>query len=73
MKAEQWKTNRLAYKETFWSDWIGRFPAPVDAINPRARQIYDEEKWVGYEVMLDVWPGVYAWGILCVPKDLKPD
>jgi dienelactone hydrolase len=73
LDAEKWKTNGLAYKEKFWSDWIGRFPAPVDAINPRARQIYDEAKWVGYEVMLDVWPGVFAWGILCVPKDLKVD
>ena len=73
LNADQWKTNRLAYKEKFWSDWIGRFPAPGGAINPRARQIYDEEKWTGYEVMLDVWPGVFAWGILCVPKDLKAD
>ena len=29
-------------------------------------------KWTGYEVVLDVWPEVFAWGILLVPKDLKP-
>jgi hypothetical protein len=40
--------------------------------NPRTRQIYDTEKWNGYEVALDVWPDVFAWGILLVPKDLKP-
>lgn len=71
--AEDWQSNRLAYRDRFWSEWIGRFPDPQDAINPRSRQIYDEPTWTGYEVMLDVWPGVYAWGILCVPKDLKPD
>jgi hypothetical protein len=27
---------------------------------------------VGYEVVLDVWPEVFAWGILLLPKDLKP-
>ena len=29
-------------------------------------------KWTGYEVMLDVYPDVFAWGILLVPNDLKP-
>ncbi len=40
--------------------------------NPRSRQLYDKEKWRGYDVMLDVHPDVFAWGILLVPKDLKP-
>ena len=70
--AEEWKEMRARYKERFWSELIGRFPEPQSAINPRARQIYDEPKWTGYEVLLDVWPDVYAWGILCVPKDLQP-
>ena len=30
------------------------------------------QRWTGYEVMLDVYPDVFAWGILLVPKDLKP-
>jgi hypothetical protein len=40
--------------------------------NPKSRKSYDTEKWVGYEVVLDVFPDVYAYGILCLPKDLKP-
>jgi dienelactone hydrolase len=28
--------------------------------------------WTGYEVVLDVYPDVFAWGILLVPNDLKP-
>jgi hypothetical protein len=40
--------------------------------NPRTRQILDEPKFRGYEVMLDVWPGVFAYGILLVPKDIRP-
>ena len=73
LNADKWSDERGAYKERFWSEWIGKFPEPQKQINARSRQIYDEEKWVGYEVMLDVWPGVFAWGILCVPKDLKPE
>ena len=28
--------------------------------------------WAAYEVVLDVYPDVFAWGILLVPEDLKP-
>jgi len=30
------------------------------------------KRWTGYEVVLDVYPDVFAWGILLVPADLKP-
>ncbi len=33
--------------------------------------IYDEPKWRGYEVTLDLYPDVFAYGILLLPKDLK--
>lgn len=51
---------------------IGRLPAPSQPANPRTRQIYDEAKWTGYEVVLEVWPDVFAWGYLLLPKDLQP-
>ena len=41
-------------------------------LNPRTRVVYDEPKWTGYEVMLDVYPDVFAYGILLLPKDMKP-
>jgi dienelactone hydrolase len=31
-----------------------------------------KQGWNGYEVVLDVYPDVFAWGILLLPKDLKP-
>ena len=40
-------------------------------MNPQTRQIYDEPKWKGYEVTLDLYPDVFAYGILLLPKDLK--
>jgi dienelactone hydrolase len=30
------------------------------------------QTWAAYEVVLDVYRDVFAWGILLVPKDLKP-
>jgi cephalosporin-C deacetylase-like acetyl esterase len=42
-------------------------------MNPRSRQIYDEPTWTGYEVVIDVFPDVFAQGILLLPKGMKPD
>ncbi|HEV2423683.1 MAG TPA: dienelactone hydrolase family protein [Terriglobia bacterium] len=60
------------YREYFWTEVLGKFDEPYLPPNPRSRKIYDTEKWTGYEVVLDVWEDVFAWGILLVPKDVKP-
>lgn len=60
------------YREYFHQEVLGRFEEPVLPPNARTRRIYDEKAWTGYEVVLDVWPEVFAWGILVLPKDLKP-
>ena len=48
-----------------------KLPAPTLPANPQSRPIYDEPKWKGYEVTLDLYPDVFAYGILLLPKDLK--
>ena len=61
-----------ATREYVWDEIIGRLPAPSLPANARSRPIYDHAKFRGWEVMLDVWPDVFAYGILLVPKDIKP-
>jgi dienelactone hydrolase len=68
---QRWRESTQAQRDLIWDEVIGRLPAPSAAANPRSRLIYDEPKFRGYEVMLDVWPDVFAYGILLVPKDLK--
>ena len=34
--------------------------------------MFDEPKFTGYEVVMDVFPDVFAYGILLLPKDIKP-
>ena len=68
----RWKETTQFYRNYIWDEVIGRLPAPNVEAKPRTRQIYDTPRFRGYEVVLDVWPGVYASGILLVPKDLKP-
>ena len=60
------------YREHLSEEVLGKFDEPLAPFNPRTRQVYDTDKWIGHEVVLDVWPDVFAWGLLLVPKDLKP-
>lgn len=61
------------YREFFAKEVIGRFDIPLSPPNPQTRLAYEAEKWRGYEVVLDVFPGVMAYGLLLLPKDLKPN
>jgi dienelactone hydrolase len=69
---ERWKETTKFYRDYIWQEVIGRLPSPSLPPNPRTRLVYDEPKFKGYEVVLDVWPDVFAYGILLVPKDIKP-
>ncbi len=60
------------YRDFFYNEVIGRFDYKPLPLNPRSRKAYDRPKWTGYEVVLDVFPDVFAYGILLLPKDLKP-
>ena len=59
------------YRELFATDVIGRFDLALLPANVRSRRIYDEPKFTGFEVVMDVFPDVIAYGILLVPKGIK--
>ena len=61
------------YREYFRDNVIGHFDDDLLPPNPRSRRVFDRPNWTGYEVVLDVFPDVFAFGILLVPKDLKAD
>jgi dienelactone hydrolase len=60
------------YRDYFRKEVIGQFDIKPLPFNVRSRKAYDAPTWVGYEVVLDVFPDVIAHGILLLPKDLKP-
>lgn len=68
----KWEKTCTDAKTYFWDEVIGRCPPPDVPANPRTRLIYDEPKWKGYEVVLDVWKDGFAYGILLLPNDLAP-
>ncbi len=59
------------FRDYFKNEIIGPLPEPSLPPNPRTRKIYDTPAFTGYEVMLDVFPGVFAYGILLLPKDIQ--
>ncbi|MBX3422572.1 MAG: dienelactone hydrolase family protein [Pirellulaceae bacterium] len=61
------------YREMFYDQVIGRFDLPRLPAAPRSRLWKQTNNWTGYEVVLDVWPDVIAYGILLLPNDLTTD
>ncbi len=62
------KTYRVVYSR----EAMGEFDAALLPLNPRSRKIIENEKWTAWDVVLDVYPDFTAWGILVLPKDIKP-
>lgn len=58
------------YRQAFRDDVIGHWSLPLSEMKPRSRLVIDEPKMVGYEVVLDVFPDVIAYGLLLLPRDL---
>ncbi|HKI21166.1 MAG TPA: dienelactone hydrolase family protein, partial [Isosphaeraceae bacterium] len=58
------------YRDFFADEVVGRFDLKLLPPNVRSRQIYDEPRFTGYEVVMDVFPDVIASGILLLPKGI---
>ncbi|MEN9574061.1 MAG: hypothetical protein RL514_1916 [Verrucomicrobiota bacterium] len=70
--AAAWEAARPPWQSNFWHVVNGKFPAPNVPTAARSQEILNTDKLTGYDVTLEVWPDVFAWGILLLPKDLKP-
>jgi hypothetical protein len=80
---QEWESACLPFRQLLWDEVIGRLPSPAIPINARSRQLEvpsgnqpspsaGNKSWSGYEVVLDVYTDVFAWGVLLVPDRLKP-
>jgi hypothetical protein len=69
---EKYAAAAAPFRKQLWEEVIGKLPEPTLPMNPQTRQIHDEPKWTAYEVTLDLYPDVFAEGILVLPKGMKP-
>ena len=56
-------------RREFRDEVVGRFARPLSPANARTRKYQEGTKTVSYEVVLDVFPDVFAYGILTLPKN----
>jgi cephalosporin-C deacetylase-like acetyl esterase len=75
----KWRESCASYRKHLYDEVLGRFEHVKLPPNARTRKIYDTPQYAGYEVVLDVFGksaeavDVWAYGILLVPKDVRPD
>ena len=69
---DKWHDACASLREKFRKEVIGEFDDSKAPPNPRSRKLRETPNWVMHEVVLNVWPEVFAWGYLLLPKDLKP-
>lgn len=53
-------------------DVIGRYPDAAGSFDARSVKVYDEADFTGYRLSVRLYDGVHAYGILLVPKNLRP-
>ena len=68
---DTWAASTGFYRDYVWDEVIGRMPKPNQRMRPRTRRLYESEDFQGYEVVLDVWEDVFAYGVLLLPKNLE--
>ena len=69
---EKFAEGARPFRKQFYTEAMGRFDEPLLPPNPRTRRILDTEKWTAYDEVLDVFPELFAWGVLVVPKNTRP-
>ena len=69
---ERWAQAVAPFKEDFWDTVIGRISMERQSLKPRSRLVKETDAWTCYEVVLDVFEDVYAWGYFLVPKTILP-
>ena len=70
--AEKFIQGAKPFRERFRNEAMGSFDEPLLPFHARTRKVAETAKWTAYDVVLDVWPEVFAWGVLTLPADLKP-
>jgi dienelactone hydrolase len=68
----EWSRAAQPLREECWRELFGRLPDPSLPPNARSRKLEEHSECAIWEVTLDVWPDVFAWGYLLLPHGIKP-
>jgi dienelactone hydrolase len=70
---EKYAESTAPLRRYFADEVIGRCDDVLPPPHVRSRWVDETERWTRYEVVLDALPGVIAYGLLTVPKEIGPD
>ena len=65
-----YEASAVSFRNYFYDEIIGRFPNTVLPPAAQTRKVDENPKWTRYEVVLDVFDGVFAYGLLTIPKNI---
>ena len=68
---EKFITAAKKFRQEFHESLMGKFSEPYRPAAARTRKLKETPKWIAYDVVLDVYGDLFAWGVLLVPRDLK--
>jgi len=68
--AARFTASATPYRQYLLEEIVGPIPPASLPPNPRTRKVSETDAFTGYEVVLDVHPDVFAYGILLVPKNI---
>jgi len=68
---EAYEKSAEDYREYFRHEVIGHFDLDLLPMNARTRMTEETDKWTRYEVVLDVFDDVIAYGLVTIPKGIK--
>ncbi len=69
---EKFSEGARPFRAQFREEGIGQFDEALRPFNARTRIVKETDRWTAYDVVLDVYPEFFAWGLLVLPKDLRP-
>lgn len=67
---KDWTQKTKVYKQRLWEVITGKLPDPDMPLSMKSRKINETDKYTTYEIKFDVWPDVFAWGYLLIPKGI---
>jgi len=68
-----WEKSVESYRDIFRHEVIGQFDSPLLPPNAHSRQLMETDFWTAHEVWLEVFSDVGAYGVLLLPKNLRPN
>ncbi len=71
--SKHYEASIAPFRDIFREEVVGWFDDPILPHAARAKASYSSKRWTGYDVMLDLFPDVFAYGVLLLPKDLRGD